>query len=526
MKNTLFYGDNLEVLRSRIDDESVDLCYVDPPFNSKRTYNQIYNNIGQEDRAQAQAFVDTWIWDTPASHGYHEITSNREGRFSEPTIELLKGLRNVLKEGPLLAYLVSITLRAVEIQRVLRSTGSFFLHCDPTASHYLKLILDGVFCSKGGDFKNGVIWHYRKWGVRQKQFVSNHDTILFYTKSNDPSREFKQLFMDRAPSTLKRFGNSKIISGHDASGKRLPSQMDAEESEGVPMDDVWDIGRVPPIKQLFPTQKPDSLLERIIDATTREGDVVLDAYCGCGTTVVLAERMKRSWIGIDITYQAISVILFRLEQEWGKGHIETISLDGIPKDMKSALALANKQDDRLRKEFEKWAILTYTDNAAVVRDKKGADRGVDGVAYFYATKDETAKAIFQVKSGGVKRSDVATLAGDLQRESAAIGILLTLEPPSRNMMLEAKSAGPYIHPLSGRSHDKIQIVTVEDIIESGKRLELPLNIEVLRAAQRGKSAKQMELKLRPAVSAVKDEILKKQVQPARDNKRAVKSRTV
>jgi DNA modification methylase len=495
--NTLFYGDNLDVLREKIDDASVDLCYIDPPFNSKRSYVQIYNNMGEEDRAQSFMYSDTWTWDTEARNGYAEILANQGSRFSGKTVALIRGLRDVLTESPLLAYLVSLTLRVTEIHRVLKPTGSFFLHCDPTASHYIKLLLDGIWCSDGGDFKNEIVWHYKKWSTRQKQFVSNHDVIFFYTKTDAKERNWNQQFMPRAASTRKRFGTAKIISGHDAEGKRVPSQMSELESEGVPRDDVWNIRRVPPIKQLFPTQKPEKLLRRIIDATTNPGDVVLDAYCGCGTTVVCAEEMQRQWIGIDITYQAIGVILFRLEQQWGKEHVEkTVFLDGIPRDIEAAYALATKRKgDKLRKEFEKWAVLTYTNNGAVVHEKKSADRGIDGVAYFYSRADETSKMIFQVKSGNVDRGDVAKLSGDMQREGAAVAVLITLENSSRNMRLEAKSAGPYVHPMTGQTHDKIKIVTVKEMLEQKVRIDLPLNLEVMRSFQRTANAKQLELKL-------------------------------
>lgn len=496
--NTLFYGDNLEVLRNKIDDDTVDLCYIDPPFNSKRSYNQIYRNLGEEDRAQSWMYADTWTWDTEARNGYAEILENRQQRFTGKSIALIRGLREVLSEGPLLAYLVSLTLRITEIHRVLKSTGSFFLHCDPTASHYIKLILDGIFVEGGGDFKNEIIWHYKKWSTRQKQFVSNHDVIFFYTKSDAKERVWNQPFMPRAASTLKRFGTARIISGHDSSGKRVPSQMADEESEGVPRDDVWNIRRVPPVKQLFPTQKPEKLLRRIIKATTNPGDVILDAYCGCGTTVVIADEIgQREWMGIDITYQAIAVILSRLEQLWQKEHVRSeVLLDGIPRDMESARALATRRHgDKLRKEFEKWAVLTYTNNGAIVHEKKSADRGIDGVAYFYSRADETAKMIFQVKSGNVDRGDVAKLSGDMQRESAAVAVLITLENPSRPMRLEAKSAGPYVHPMTGQTHDKIKIVTVQEMLEQKVRIDLPLNLEVMRTFQRTANAKQLELKL-------------------------------
>ena len=480
--NRLYYGDNLEVLRKYIKDETIDLCYIDPPFNSNRSYNQIYNNIGGEDRAQAQAFVDTWVWDERASKGYTEILANEQHRFSIQTVDLLKGLQPVLKKSSLLAYLVSMTLRITEIHRVLKPTGSFYLHCDPTASHYLKLILDTIFVASGGDFLNEIIWHYLKWSVDQAQFVSNHDVIFFYSKTVSTDRVFNTLFVERSPSTKKRFGNAKIISSHDARGNRQPSQT-AGDSLGVAMDDVWDISRVAPIKQLYPTEKPFVLLERIIRASTNEGDVVLDAYCGCGTTIVAAEALNRKWIGIDITYQSISLILRRLEEQYGKSVLSRIIRSGIPQDMDSARALALKQDDRLRKEFEKWAVLTYTNNRAIINDKKGGDKGIDGVAYFLTSKSDNAKIVFQVKSGKVGRGDVSKLNNDRMRENAELAIFLTLQAPTQGMKDEAKAAGIYEHELMGRSYPRILIVTIAEMVEQHKYLDMPMSVEVLKTAQ-------------------------------------------
>lgn len=493
MTNKLFYGDNLEILRSgKIPPESVDLCYIDPPFNSKRNYNQIYNNLGTEDRAQAQAFVDTWLWDDQANLGFSEILANNDGRYTAQTVDLIKGLAVVLKKGSLLAYLVSMTLRVNAIHGVLKSTGSFYLHCDPTASHYLKLVLDTIFVSRGGDFRNELIWHYLKWSVAQRQFVSNHDVILFYSKSDDADRIFNTLYVERSPSTKKRFGNAKIVSSHDASGQRNPSETTGE-SLGVAMDDVWDISRVPPIKQLYPTEKPLLLMERIIRASTEEGGLVLDAYCGCGTTIVAAEQWKRNWIGIDITFQSISLILRRLEGQYGAARAAAVSLAGIPQDMTSAVALANKKDDRLRKEFEKWAVLTYSKNRALINDKKGGDQGIDGIAYFLTDKADNAKVVFQVKSGSVGRGDIAKFNGDRIRESAEIGVFITLKSATRGMISEAKGAGTYDHPQMARSYDRIAIVTVKDIIERGASLEIPTSLEVLRAVEEAEDNSQILL---------------------------------
>lgn len=494
MANALYYGDNLEVLRRKIRDNTIDLCYIDPPFNSKRNYNQIYNNIGGEDRAQAQAFIDTWIYDDLAIAGHAEIIDNAEGRFQPQLVELIKGMSAVLGNGSLLAYLISMSLRITEIRRVLKPTGSFYLHCDPTASHYLKIVLDAIFVSAGGDFKNEIVWHYLKWSVEQPQYVSNHDTIFFYVKSAAPNRVFNTHYMERSPATKRRFGNAKIVSSHDASGQRLPSQT-AGESDGVALDDVWDISRVPPIKQLYPTEKPPTLLDRIIRSSTNEGGIVLDAYCGCGTTIVVAEQLKRKWIGIDITYLSISLILRRLESTYGATILDGITTDGIPRDMASANALANKKDDRLRKEFEKWALLTYTNNRAIVNDKKGAGAGIDGVAYFKTGKTENAKIVFQVKSGGVKRGDIATLRGDMEREKAALAVLITLEEPTGPMLREAKGIGQYNHEDMGRSYDTISIVTIKQIVEDGERLSIPMSLEVLSAAKRAAEDKQLGLNI-------------------------------
>ena len=375
-----------------------------------------------------------------------------------------------------------MTLRITEIHRVLKSTGSFYLHCDPTASHYLKLILDTVFVTTGGDFRNEIIWHYLKWSIVQSQFVSNHDVIFFYSKSSDKARTFNTLFVDRSPATKKRFGNAKIVSAFDKDGSRLPSQTEGE-SEGVAMDDVWDISRVPPIKQLYPTEKPPLLLERIIRASTNEGDVVLDAYCGCGTSIMVADEWKRRWIGIDITFQSISLILRRLEVKYGGGLYEHVKITGIPQDMASAHALAEKSDDRLRKEFEKWAVLTYTSNRAIINDKKGADKGIDGTAFFLANTNQNAKIVFQVKSGMVSRGDIAKLNSDRQREQAELAVLLTLQEPTKPMIDEAKVAGYYLHPIMGKTYPRIAIVTIQNMIEAGERLYIPLSVEVLNKAQ-------------------------------------------
>ena len=240
-----------------------------------------------------------------------------------------------------------------------------------------------------------------------------------------------------------------------------------------------------PDRMGYPTQKPESLLERIVRVSSNEGDVVLDAYCGCGTTVAVAQRLKRRWIGIDITYQSISLILKRLQDKYPE-HWATIEanlqLDGVPRDYNSAVALANRKDDKTRKEFEKWAVLTYSNNQARINDKKGADGGIDGIAYFMVDTNTNGKAVFQVKSGGANRATIATLNSDRQREKAEFGFLITMDAPTKAMIQEIQAVGKYKHPLLNREDDRIQIVTIQEVLD-GKRLDLPMSRVIVKSAE-------------------------------------------
>ncbi len=489
MNSQLYYGDNLEVLRKYIKDESVDLCYIDPPFNSKRNYNQIYNNIGQEDKAQAQAFIDTWTWDDYANQGLQEILTNYDGKFTRQCMSLINGLTDVLGKGSLLAYLVSMTLRITEIHRVLKPTGSFYLHCDPTSSHYLKLVLDAVFCSQGGDYVNEITWCYGSGGASKSHFSKKHDIIFLYRKSQNKFIFNVDLVREEYSSPEKV--EHKIINGKAYKRKH---ELGRIPFDWWPMPILTNTAKE---RLGYPTQKPEALLERIIKASSNENDIVLDAYCGCGTTVAVAQKLDRNWIGIDITYQSISLVLKRLEDSFGKQVLTTINLHGIPKDVESAVLLANKQDDRTRKEFEKWAVLTYSNNRAVINTKKGKDEGIDGFAYFHGDQGKQEKIIFQVKSGKVKSGDIRDLVGTMTLENASIAIFITLENPTKDMITTAKKAGFYQNKYFTQNYDRIQIVTVRDIIENQQRLNVRLALEVLKSAEKIKETQvtQKELDL-------------------------------
>jgi DNA modification methylase len=561
MKNQLFYGDNLEVLQQYIKDESVDLCYIDPPFNSKKNYNQIYNNVGKEDTAQVQAFIDTWTWNQRANEGLVDITSNKNGVFTTQSIDLIIGLTKVLGKGSLLAYLVSMTQRIAEIYRVLKPTGSFYLHCDPTASHYLKLICDGLFCSRGGDFKNEIIW-VRSTNPKGSQFKSKKfspftDTILFYTKSNEnffdenavkkmlSANEINKKYdrqddkgrftdgpilrsasMGKRPNLVYEYKNytpdgygwrveknklEKIDKqgnlGWSSTGKPF-RKLRPKDDKGNPIGSFWNdislINSQATERLGYPTQKPEALLERIITASSNEESVILDAYCGCGTTIAVAERLKRKWIGIDITYQSISLILKRLEDTFGGDFTQEIvnkdtqevikparlMLSGVPQDFASAVALANREDDRVRKEFEKWSVLTFSNNRAVINDKKGGDEGIDGTAYMVDFDDNNKvayyKVLFSVKSSkALSPTVIRDLNGTIEREKAEIGYLITLFPMP-NLVKEASKYGTYQNKMFGQAYPKIRVVSIQALLD-GERMNLP-TAEVLKNAERKNSS--------------------------------------
>ncbi len=341
--NTIYEGDNLEIL-SKFPNNSVDLIYLDPPFFSNRHYEVIW-----KDGAELRAFQDRW-------------------------------------QGGVEHYISWMEPRLRECQRVLKESGSIYLHCDYHADAHLRMLMDKIFGEH--NFRNEIVWHYKKWSAGWQQFQRNHDIILFYSKSNNKKRIFNKMFMDRAESTLKRFGTAKIISGYDEeTGKRIPSQMAKEESKGVPMDDVWDIGRVPPIKQMFPTQKPEALLERIISASSKEGDIILDPFCGCGTTLVASQKLKRKWIGIDVSPTACKVMAKRMRQ--------TFSIS--PQIIKGRVDL--KYVQKLNPfDFQNWVVVDkFLGN--ISRTKSG-DMGVDGI-----TPQITGGYPIQVKqSEGVGRN--------------------------------------------------------------------------------------------------------------------------
>ncbi|MEY3401465.1 MAG: hypothetical protein RLZZ86_1080, partial [Cyanobacteriota bacterium] len=315
----------------------------------------------------------------------------------------------------------------------------------------------------------------------KKDFGRRHDLIFRYSKGKEFTFNLDSVREEYAETTKERFR-------HHIGNKRGKKDFGQQSLNplGKQPDDWWEIQPIAPSAKErlgYPTQKPESLLEKIIKASSNENDIVLDAYCGCGTTVAVCQKLDRQWIGIDITYDSFP------------GVLKTIKLHGIPKDIESARALANKTDDRTRKEFEKWAILTYTNNKAVINAKKGADKGIDGIVYFQGDKNDPEKIIFQVKSGKVKSGDIRDLLGTMTLESASLAIFITLEEPTKDMLKTAKSAGFYQSKYMSHSCDKIQIVTIKEIIEDQQRLNIRLSYEVLKSAEKQKEVRVNQIEL-------------------------------
>jgi len=449
--NVLYYGDNLEILRKYIPDNSIYLIYLDQPFNSKKDYNILFKeNGGVESEAQIKAFTDTWHWTRTAENTYHDIVTNGPLKVGR----LIGALHDAIGQNDVTAYLVMMTTRLIELHRILKPTGSFYLHCDPTASHYLKLVLDQVFGAS--NFKNEIVWCYRAGGVPRKGYPRKHDTLFFYTKGVDFT--FNPEYVPYTEGTLKR-GLTKVKGKYFVRGLRM---------EGTPIQDWWgDIQKVlsPTAKETlgYPTQKPLSLLERIIKISSNEGDIVLDPFCGCGTALVAAQKLNRRWIGIDITHLAITLMRNRLRDSFLGIQFEVI---GEPVDLASAKALA-RQD---RYQFQWWA-LGLIKARPLGEKKKGADKGIDGVIQFI--DDPTGKpkrAVVQVKSGHVGVNAIRELKAVAAHD--ALGIFITLEPPTGPMQTEAVSAGFYHSPGWNKDYPKIQILTIEELLH-GKAVDMP-----------------------------------------------------
>jgi DNA modification methylase len=567
--NYLYYGDNLTVLREHVEDETVDLVYLDPPFNSNQDYNVLFaEQSGEKSAAQIKAFEDTWRWDIASAAVYEEVVE-KGGRVSVA----LQGLRAFLRTSDMMAYLTMMAPRLTELRRVLKPTGSLYLHCDPTASHYLKILLDSVFGPER--FMNEIIWRRTGAHAPPKSFGPVHDSILVYTKTSDyffrvvrvpyMKGHVERRYTRDATGKYKFTSGGNVLTGagvrHGESGAKwrgfdpsaenrhwaipgfLAEQMPPEfqglgvsaklealykaglveiapktawptplrylkPTDGNPLSDIWAyqpyteglvfgseegidhdvawLGPTDPERLGYPTQKPEGLLARIIQTSCPDGGTVLDPFCGCGTTIIAGEMLKRPWIGIDITHLAMTLIRHRL------GSAATYKVIGEPVSLPDAQALANQD----KYQFQWWALGRVGARPTPTEQKKGADHGIDGRLYFHdePAGGKTKQIILSVKGGSTSVKDVRDLRGVIEREKAQLGVLLTMEEPTKPMHTEAASAGFYDSPGFKKKYPRLQILTIAELLE-GKKIEYPqTNVTFKQAPKaKGKTTEQMYL---------------------------------
>lgn len=451
--NVLYYGDNLVVLRQHVRDESVDLVYLDPPFNSNKDYNVLFEeHDGTRSAAQIKVFEDTWRWDTEAAERYDEVL-----QVGGKVAEAMQAFRLLLGRSDMMAYLANMAPRLIELRRVMKPHGSIYLHCDATASHYLKVLMDAVFglrnCRREIIWRSGWVSGFK---TRAKNWVRNHDTLLYYVKDVSQFTFNKELAYKPHPEGYARRGGG-------------------ENPLGVAIDDVWDDVELysPWIKSFskeklgYMTQKPRALLERIVKVSSNRGDVVLDPFCGCGTTIEAAEALGRRWIGIDITQLAVSLIKHRLQALPG-AHGKPAVI-GEPTVLEDAAALARSDPY----QFQWWALGLV--GARPTDQRKGADKGIDGRLFFQddPNTDAPKRIVISVKAGHVTSAQVRDLRGVLEREGAVIGVMISFEAPTKPMKGEAAEAGFYQSPWG--KHPRIQLLTVEDLL-NGKGIDYPRTI--------------------------------------------------
>lgn len=459
--NKLYYGDCLEILTKKIPAESVDLVYLDPPFNSNKNYNAIFSSSdGKLSRAQITAFEDTWHWGEQSQEEFDRLLHNPlAGKLGEA---LLPAFKDFLSTSDMMAYLVRMSSRLVEIRRVMKDTATIYLHCDPTASHYLKIIMDVLF---NKNFRNEIVWCYRGAGYPKKDFGRRHDIILRYTKSSNYIFNLDDIRVPYAKATKERF---KYKIGNVRSGRDFGDQ--SLHPDGRHPDDWWEMQPIAPSAKErlgYPTQKPLSLLERIIKASSNPGDIVLDPFCGCGTAVHAAEKLGRKWIGIDITHLAVGLIKRRMKEAFPDSQFE---IEGTPEDVDAARYLAENNGINGRYQFQYWA-LSLIDAVPSNDKKKGADGGCDGFIWAYnsPTATDPFKINISVKSGKIPANHIRELGGLLGKNQVEICILITLEKPSKTMLSDAIGYGYYEYP-NGKKYRRIQILTIDDLL-SGKRPE-------------------------------------------------------
>lgn len=534
--NRLYFGDNLDWL-SKMESSSVELVYLDPPFNSQATYNLLYKSPdGEAAQSQYQAFVDSWRWGPATDAALVSVI-----RSGSPAASILTSLNNYMQKSDLMAYLVMMAARLIELRRVMKPTASLYLHCDSSASHYLKILLDAIFGSSA--FRNEIIWkRSNAKSLMSRRLATNHDTILLYSAGDnywdedaaflpyDPldlsektAEKYSQVDQDGRRYQLtslinpsqdrpnltyeflgitrvwrwtkdrmqKAFDDGLVVQTAKGRVPRFKRYLDTQR--GVALDDVWT--DIPPLNSQaqerlgYPTQKPLALLERIIKLSSKPGDVVLDPFCGCGTAIEAAETLGRRWIGIDITALAIDVVERRLSR-MGLRRNGQYRVDGIPLDMDGARRLFSEDPH----QFQLWA-LTLVDGQPRDGGKKGADKGVDGIIFFQDDARSTGQAIVSVKGGAnVHAQHIRDLIGAMHNQRAKLGVFVTLTEPTSAMLKAAREAESV--EAGGKLLPRVQICSIQDLLK-GKKPKLPPIYDIISAAAAARRGKSRTIEITP-----------------------------
>lgn len=526
--NQLYFGDSLEILKqlcAKHPEGFIDLVYIDPPFNSKRNYNILFETVDLHDaKAQKEAFADTW------SNVSYKDTIEELKTIDLNLSRFLDALDHAGISQSAVSYLTTMAIRVYYIRKVLKPTGSFYLHCDPTMSHYLKLVCDLIFGEK--NFRNEITWQRTNAHSDAKnKFPDVNDVILFYSKSGKTA--FNQTYVAHDEEYLKKFYR---FNDHDGKGpfrldnmaspnprpnmmyawkgypypdkgwryeketmkkldeegkiyypktrdgspdftKRLALKRYLQEQKGNLITnnwtDIYPLQAADKERLGYPTQKPEALLERIIQASSNEGDAVADFFCGCGTTVAAAQKLNRNWIGVDISHLAVGLIRKRLIDTYGESIVKTFTVDGLPKDIGSAKALAIAPQGRMH--FQDWVIETLL--GGVSNEKKTGDGGYDGYTTLEIDKGKKEVVLIEAKSGNINITNLRSFAATVEQQKASAGILVCFEAQiTKGMRSEAKGRGYFRQDIYGTTFDKVQIISVEDLLE-GKLPSLPKSSE-------------------------------------------------
>lgn len=479
--NCLYYGDNLTIMKGMPSD-SIDLIYLDPPFNSKRTYNLIYKNAtGRPIPEQVEAFCDSWDMDAEKE----EIVRNLPALLDQYGMGNMIGfwdawISSLRQSQPkLLAYLVYMAIRLFEMRRILKPTGSLYLHCDPTASHYIKVILDSIFGHE--NFRNEIIWGYKTGGRSTKSFPKKHDTIFWYSKTKEYIFNYNDVSLQRDFSTMHesvfKDKDGRLYQRNIKNGKEYRYYLD----KGVLPNDYWvDIQALNPSDKKerlgYPTQKPLKLLDRIIKASCPKGGIIFDPFCGCGTSIYAAQLNKRQWIGCDITILSVNLIRDVLFKRYGLLKGKNFQVNGIPNSIESAKVLS-KHDPH---QFQNWLIELA---GGFCNKKKAHDKGVDGRLYFEA--DSKLKTMVLSVKGGATLTPayIRELRGTLENEiNCEMGGFLCLNEATKGMHAAASKAGLWTY--KGVKYPKLQILTVGDLL-GGKRFNTPSKIQTMDTERQG-----------------------------------------